>query len=684
MAKKLKKKHDYATGSSNHATLSSHLLLIVILTSITVFPFIFDSFTVSKLLVASVGLFIFSVNLLRLSVTTEFNKLPRHLTGFLAIYSIFMVISWSRSGMPFLRGAFGQFGRGNGLFYYGFGILIFIFAAKTFDLSSRVKMHQLITYFSWFMGIYAILQRVGIDIAKLDTRGISPVVLTFGNSNFSGGMLSVLFGYHLIYNVTSKKMNPRTILLLVLLFGSATFAAAVQGYMIIAFTCCLSVTIFLLQKNKLTWVPKALTLTWLIGLITVILGVMGKFILARVFARNTFQARIEYWKIAISVIKDHLLLGAGPDKLYDVSANYMSPGSLKTITLTRMDNAHNWYLNLAANYGIITLIFLLLIFGYVLIAGIRLFIETNYLDAFSLASFTAFVAMFIDGLVSLEQPGIGVWLYLFAGVIVGTWLNYKKNNFGGEQRLKVRSKKSAAFIMQAFLVATIAALAISNLLLSNRVIGDALLRTNVQTQLIGKGTPTTLQQIGSDAITLRAEPEYAVQALKPLADAGAGSLINNVSKASYDYYPNSIQATLIRADVLVALGRVDESCPLRIILINNTPWDMYQLKEYLTCLVSGLKDPNNLEAITKASVYFPAADSEKTPVIGSDLDSLKTQLEKSILAARVNFLLGVSLKANQEKAYALNLLSRIQELEKAAGVNAAQPDRNNTLKLLNF
>jgi hypothetical protein len=127
------------------------------------------------------------------------------------LFVISIVLSWFQSDVPLIRGLFRQFGRSNGLLYYSFAITILVIALKTFKPQSGLKMHELITILPWIMCVYAGLQQIGIDIAKLDTRGISPVVLTFGNSNFAGGMLSVLFAYHFTYFVVSKSYGAKHI-----------------------------------------------------------------------------------------------------------------------------------------------------------------------------------------------------------------------------------------------------------------------------------------------------------------------------------------------------------------------------------------------------------------------------------------------------------------------------------------
>ena len=685
MSKNRKKVSEAFSKEKNDSSLIIQLLIITILTSLTIFPFIFDSFTVSKLFIASFGLMLFSINFLRILSTNKLNILPRWLTLLLLSLIIAIVVSWWHSDMPFLRAAFGQFGRGNGLFYYYFVILIFIFAAKIFNGSSAFKMHQLISFLSWFLGLYAFLQKIGIDLAKLDTKDLSPVVLTYGNSNFAGGMLSMLFTYHFVYAIVAKKFQPQNIILLALLILSSTFAAAVQGYLIIFFAIFLGISIILSRQIKSVWVNKVLKAAWLLGIVSMALGVMGKFVLAPVFSRTSFQARIEYWRIAISIIKDNMIFGIGPDKLYDVSSNYMSPGTLSVITTTRMDNAHNWYLNFAVSYGVVSALFLILIFGSVFVCGFRQLKKFHSSDALSLASFSAFIAIFIDGLVSIEQPGIGIWLYFFAGIVIANYICDKNKSVALELTKRDKTTYISQKVFNAIVILNILCLCISTFVITNRILQDASLRSKVQTQLLGKGSESTLQNIASTAINLKAEPEYTVQALRPLAEVGAGSLIDEVSKVTYEFYPNSIQANLIRADVLRALGKLDEACPMRTTLVNNTPWEYNQIEGYVICLVKGKGEPNYLNTLRKISLYMYADERIEIPLSSStSLDDLMTRFGKYAIAARLNFLLKNDERAAQEKVYGFELLTYIKNLEKSQNITVPQSKIREYLQVLEY
>ncbi len=663
--------------------LFNQLFLVVIAATVTTFPFIFDSFTVSKLFVLSVGLTYISIKLFLNKDTAAVRALPKLLFAPVALFTLSMIVSWSQTGVPLLRGLFGQFGRGNGLFYYFFAVLVFVFAVKTYKASNGPKMHQLITTLSWFLAAYAALQRMGIDIAKLDTRGTSPVVLTFGNSNFAGGMLSVLFAYHFTYLVLSRDFRIKQVALLLALIISSTFTAAVQGYLIILISIALALSILIAQRMKSRWLLKLVVAGWIFGLIATVLGVYGKFIFAGVFARTSFQIRIEYWRISLGVIRDFPIFGVGPDKLYDVTPNYMSPGSLQLITTTRMDNAHNWFLNLGANYGLISMFLLLLILGVVLFYSGSLLRNLSKVNCVAVSSLIAFICMFIDALVSLEQPGIGIWLYLFAGVAVASALEQLGNS---NERSSINKPRLIAPLATSRIVILPISflLLISSVAISQRIYFDGFLRSNIQTLLLSKGTAQTVSNVESATIKLRSEPEYSTKALRPLADLGDAIKLDVISKSVYEYYPNSIQANFIRADVLKALNLEDESCVIRSRLIKNTPWDFGHLDKIISCILGGYSEPD-INAILKKVDEFPFA-IERSPIPSDSNELIATNARLTFVAVRSRFyyIIGQIQLAQELQAYGNNLLARLIELQAANPTSMMESQIDKFKKLLSF
>jgi O-antigen ligase len=659
------------------------LLIVVVLATITTIPFIFDSFTVSKLLVLSIGLLYIAICIFLKKDEVGNRNLPLWITVPVGLFGISLTLSWALSGVPILRGLFGQFGRGNGLFYYYLALLVFIFSIKTFRKANSLKIHQIITGLSWFLAIYATLQKIGIDVAKLDTKGLSPVVLTFGNSNFAGGMLSVFFTYHFIYLVISGKYRATNLTLLTSLLISATFAAAVQGYLIITFGLAIGITIKLSHKYKSLAINIGLTLLWLIGITTLILGVSGKFVLSSIFARPSFQARIEYWRITLKVIRDNLLFGIGPDKLYDVTPNYMAPGSLKLITTTRMDNAHNWYLNLIANFGLISGLMLMVIIGIVIFSAVMFLRGQDKKNPLILGSIVTYLALLIDGLVSIEQPGLGVWLYLFGGLIVGAYLDSKPNTAPENQTVK-NSRKIQFVILKSIAGLNVLILVITSLLISSRVYNDALLRSNVQTAMLNQGTIETFLNIEKAAIRLNSEPEYTVQALRPIAAIGDAKKLDSISSASYQYYKDSIQANLVRADILRALGRESDSCALRPLLVSNTPWDKSHLEKYLFCINQGLMDPNLATTLELAKKYLEPIDNPTTSQSPDDLIVLQRQFIQNSTYAYFFYLQRDIPLARNYQVKAKYLLAQVENLELTIVDKSKVLDKREYLRIINF
>jgi O-antigen ligase len=667
-------KNSNGLKAESQTDLFIQLLIVVIIATLTTFPFIFDSFTVSKILILAVGLTYVSIRFLGTIRLVTYRKLPVFLSFMIAFFVLTMFFSWWSSDVPLLRGLFGQFGRGNGLFYYLFVILVFVFAIKTFKSTSASKMHQYITWLSWFMVSYATLQRIGIDIAKLETRDLSPVVLTFGNSNFAGAMLSVLFAYHFTYSILKKSIGVYQTALLLALITTTTFTAAVQGYLIIVFAIFLGASIHITQRLRSIWVLRGVLAVWGLGSIAILLGVFGKFIFAGIFSRSTFQARIEYWKVTLNIIQDFPLFGIGPDKLFDVTANYMSPGSLKLITSTRMDNAHNWFLNLGVNYGLMALLFLSLILGYVFYRMVFLFRNLSNSNPIPVAASVGFAAMFIDGLVSLEQPGLGIWMYILGGVTVGSTFEVASLRKNGES-------SNSKNLTKALSVCSIITLSISSFLLVNRVVFDGILRSNIQTALLNQGTQKTFSNIESASIRLKSEPEYSVQALKPLAAIGDGAKLDLISQASYEYYLKSIQATLIRADVLRALNREVESCPLRSTLIRNTPWDFSQTEKYVLCLVNGYMDKNMVENLKLTQKFWEPLDTTRTP---NEFNELMRTIHLAAIRANISRLLDNLDEAAALRTYANKLIAGIESVDPQALSESQREELGKYKRLLTF
>jgi hypothetical protein len=557
------------------------LSVVIVISSMAIAPFTFDAFVIPKILFLYLGLLLLgSFAFIFRRKTTLFHKLPIWSLALISALGVLMVVSTAVSQTPLLRAMFGQFGRGNGLFYYCGALAVFLLASLSYSPKNENLFTKLMTHLSVILGVYAILQSVGIDFAKLDTRALSPVVLTLGNSNFAGGFLAMLFGFIFTRAFQTKKIGFKDLALSVLLLFGIYKTGAVQGYLIAAFVVFVILPIRIVSFAKSQIWKFLLYVFWGVVTLLLILGVAGFGPISSVFARSSFQMRMEYWKISSRILGDNLLFGIGPDRLYDLTPFYMSPGSLKLVTTTSLDSPHNWFLHFGSSFGLPAMILLLLIILTPIISFIKRTNFNEFLANQNSPTFIALLCLVIDGLVSIEQIGLGIWMYFFAGkILIPTQPKSHVEHIPNQKLVNIKYHQALSLI-------TITTLTLSLFLsglIFDRFKDDASLRSAIQKVALGSQSQLDYQRIETLAVGLRAEPEYVVQAVPYLAKIGAGAALLNVSKAYFEYNPKSRQAQSIRFEILNAVPSPESACTLLPTLVSRTPWESKFVETYLIC-----------------------------------------------------------------------------------------------------
>jgi O-antigen ligase len=547
------------------------LLFTVTLASLAAIPIIFDSFTTPKILTLATGLICLSAVLLR-NRKYELNFLGRF-EKFLVIFYVFaLTVATFFSDIPFQRAFLGQFGRGNGYGYYILTLMLFV---ATYSLWRKEYDHLISSFlqkFSWVIALYAVLQSWGIDFAQIDTTK-SRILLTLGNSNFSGALLSIFFTYNIVLLAKSKSKKFSELLLVSILFYATIICAAIQGIFIALLA--LVVSLNLLVKGKFPkFSYKLFLLQIFLFLLTLLFALVSKGPLDFLLNRPTLKIRFEYWKIGLNMLKDNLLFGVGPDAFYDYSSQYMAPGTIELITYTRIDAAHNWFINLAANFGLLTLLPILILFIFIALKNLRLILSPE-VEPYFLATSLTFLMLLLDAMFSIEQPGLGIWLYFFAGLSLAmVTANGQLSTTAAKRNVLTRN-----IMISAMLVVTL----FSTSVYFNRIYHDLEFRNNIRNYVIGNMNSNTSAKIVEFSLNLRSEPEYTSQAISALAKIGYAPGMDTVSKASYDYNSNSIQSLLIRQEVLRVLNRQTEACPIVEKLVSKEPWELIHWENHLIC-----------------------------------------------------------------------------------------------------
>jgi hypothetical protein len=259
--------------------------------------------------------------------------------------------------------------------------------------------------------------------------------------------------------------------------------------------------------------------------------------------------------------------------------------------------------------------------GLVLIVAIMIFGAKNLLQPKSstpieVASYASFLGLVLIALVSIEQPGLGIWLYFFAGINLSVIFSKATIRSAAIDKTFAARKLVVSIFIVFFAVGS-ASLFNS----AFRLAGDIQLRSSVQTIVSGNGTIDDVEKVIGLSGRLKAEPEYTAQALTVVASIGDAKALDTVSMRTYEYFPNSMQAKLIRAEVLRAIGREEESCPIRFSLVRLTPWDSSQVLKYFNCLSAGNSDVEISVALEQIEGYL----SKTFPLTeGSEFQLLKS------------------------------------------------------------
>jgi|688.fasta_scaffold124996_1 O-antigen ligase len=642
------------------------LVYVSIATSMFFFGNIFDSFTTPKLLAMSLGCLCIAVSIFRLKDKIRFSAPTKFLVYLIVANLLVTTLASLNSSMPLTRQLFGQFGRGNGLLYYFFAYLILLFTLMTFDLYDAKAFTKTISLFTWILSAYALLQEIGLDVGERTSAGLSPVTLGLGNSNFAGGLLAVLFTFHVVSASTKKTISKIDLCMLVALTTAIFLTGAVQSYIVVILSILFALSTFVnlkLKNRTLRWLT---LMSWILVTIFVSLGIFGKFIFSGIFQRGSFQDRIEYWKIAIEIIKENLLFGVGPDGVFDVSSMYLTPEKLEQITVTRMDNVHNWFLNYAANFGLIAGFLHILIVIYILLISLRLLTKDKSKNLVLLPFFSTYVAICILGMVSIEQPGFGVWLYLFGGIVVSFCL---QQNIGSQSSDTPRKGvKKYTYRSGLGMLSLIAILIFTSSIISLRISEDQRLRSSIQDGMLGNLTSDTVKEITKNALQLTAEPEYAYQSIKWLSTLGDLKSIQQISSAYYNHNPNSIQAIMIQVEVLSANGVNSAICPLVSRLIQVNPFEKGTALKYFYCLEIGFGDEKQRANVKKIQNFLPPPNSHSFNGKNQDIESLNESLLYLALISSSEKALGREIESNRYRFEAIKILDYLNQQEVGNGV----------------
>ncbi len=328
-------------------------------------------------------------------------------------------------------GFFGTSGRRLGFLTYLSLTVVLTVLATYADKDSR-RIYYPILFLSTIMVGYGYLQGAGLDFISWNNP-YNSIILTFGNPNYASAFLAILASVLMggIFDSRFKK-SLKTIFFVLVVFMLVIIRNSNSRQGLIAFSIAILVQFcFVLYfKRKLLGQIFVSISVAIFGLILLAMLQIGP--LADLIYKQSVSIRGYYWRAAIEMFRAHPIFGVGIDDYGNYFKEFReSDYSLKYGFEITSSNAHNVPLQLLSTGGLFVGISYLALNLYVAYAAIKLILGSDLINRnYYVTLFSAWIAFQAQSIISIDNIGLTVWGWIFAGLIVGIYRNsiYFGNN----------------------------------------------------------------------------------------------------------------------------------------------------------------------------------------------------------------------------------------------------------------
>ena len=336
--------------------------------------------------------------------------------------------------------------RRNGLLQYTSVMIIFLYAYLNTSFSNAINIYKTAIVVCALMSVYGVMQISGNDFRKWNNP-YNSMISTLGNPNFASAMLAILFllsFFALFLYEISKLFKIVSLIALSLSLYAIIKSQSLQGLITISVSLLAFISIYIYLKNKR--IGLVVILTSCIFGVTAILGMLQIGPLSALLYKSSVTVRGYYWQAAVEMLIDKPLTGVGLDRYGAYFKQYRNQEySIKYGFDITSSNAHNTILQLFSTAGIFVGITYLIIILIVLLVGIyklpRISLGEQKL---LLGLICALIGFQAQSFISIDNIGISVWGWLFAGSILGLCWNAEITN-ASPSNVALPKKERVAF-----------------------------------------------------------------------------------------------------------------------------------------------------------------------------------------------------------------------------------------------
>ena len=529
-----------------------------------------------------------------------------------AIFLLGLLVSTIATDVKYTA-IFGEFHRNNGALTLFAAVMLAVGASLAFRGSNSQKPLKYLSLLAFLLSFYGLLQFTGSDPINWNNQ-YNPIITTLGNPNFTSGMIGIASIATLYLLIAEKRVVFKVTYLAALVFALfiVVKSDSVQGLFAFLGGTAILLLVKAWQNNK----SIGYLTSWLaiIGVTPVILAIFNIGPLASALYQGTLKNRLDYWQAAWNMFQAYPIFGVGIDRYGEFYREYAVQNQVAQGVFT--NNAHNVYLQFLATGGLVLFIPMLLLFTYITYLAFRGTYkgspESRSLGGIYLALWLAFLIL---NLVTIDNIGVGIWLWIIGGIIIGRSVEAKsevvveKAKKGRQAVVKSNDLNIAPTV--SALAMGIAAIVICVPLLRNSA--DLLiLKSNVQTS----DANTYLATINEKAKVSKSNP----QNLMVLADLALQRKNNEAALA--------ISQDLARADERSFYGSY-----LQVLIYEATDQRKSAIPFREKLLVIDKWNTDNMLQLVKS--YLEFGDIEKAKAMSAKIASLYPQSADAAKAAEL-------------------------------------------------
>ena len=508
---------------------------------------------------------------------------------------------------------YGEYQRNNGFLSYLAMVILMVSGSLVFTLKSANRYFKFYGMAGLALTFYGILQALGKDPVgwKID---YNPFITTLGNPNFTSGFLG-LAGIAILYltlDAKDRKVQIGYALGLLADLYILKRSGSIQGVFgfAIGAAVIILVKIWLLNRN---YGKASLIFAALLGL-PVALAVLNIGPLASRLYQGTLRNRFDYWNAAIGMFKDHPIFGVGIDRFGEYYRQYAVQNQVVQGQIT--DNAHSVYLQLLATGGLMLFVPYILLVLFITFIGFKSLIKFKGEDKFKVgAIFGIWLGTIAVNGVTIDNLGVGVWLWITGGVLIAVSVSSEKKESSvlkeDEKSTKGKVKKPAnteSIFPMTYFFSFIASILVLVFLVP--ALGKSSALYNFRNNAPSYTAQTYLAALVSESKGSSNDPQYLIQlanlAVKQNAANEALAMTNQINKVD----PRSYYGNYFGAVVSEALNERSEAIKYRERLMALDPWNNLNLIELIKNYLSMGEKASAAEIAALIKRNYPGSQSD--------------------------------------------------------------------------